>query len=142
MATAPLPLIAAAALPSTIIAEGVERAVFVLLSPFKDTVDGEERDICNVEMREIGTADLPLLDRYRGQPIALAQNLIAALCDLTVEQVQQFDLDDFTMLSSDALFQVEQIADDMGLPPTFFLDPPALSAPDAPPRPADAAQDD
>jgi len=99
-----------------------ERAIFTLLKPFTATIEGAEHDISNVEMRGLAMPDLPLLDQFRGQPIALAQNLIAALCDLTLNQVQQLDVEDFTLLASDALWQVQQFSLAMGLPAGIFFD--------------------
>ncbi|WP_288804175.1 hypothetical protein [uncultured Novosphingobium sp.] len=66
---------------------------------------------------------MPLLDAHQGQPVALAQNVVAALCGITVHQVQQLDIDDLSMLASDAMWQVEQVCIQMGLPPHFFLLP-------------------
>lgn len=48
---------------------------------------------------------------------------MAALCDLTIEQVCQLDLEDFTMLASDALFQVEQLSVELSLAHDLFLKP-------------------
>lgn len=103
-----------------------ERASFFLLKPIKYVVDGVEIDLSGIEMRALETADLPLLDQFHGQPIALAQNIVAALCDLTVEHVRQLDLEDFTMLASDALFQVEQVSIELGLRADFFVSPLAI----------------
>ena len=99
-------------------------AIFELLEPLKLIVDGAEVSLDGIEMREMRAADLELLDRFRGQPIALARNVVAALCDLTVEQVCQLHLDDFAMLASDALWQVEQLSEGMGLAGDFFLQQP------------------
>lgn len=101
----------------------VERAIFTLLKPIKEPFNGSEIDIHGIEMRALDTPDLPLLDRYQGQPIALAQNVLAALCNVTVEQVRQLDLEDFAMLASDALFQVEHLSRGMGLRADFFIQP-------------------
>lgn len=98
-------------------------AIFELATPLKLIVDGTETDIHGIEMRELVAADLPLLDQFRGQPIALARNVVAALCDLTLDQVRQLDLDDFTMLANDALWQIEQVSESMGLAANFFLQP-------------------
>lgn len=103
-----------------------QRAIFTLLKPVKAVVDGDEVELSGIEMRALDTADLPLLDQFHGQPIALAQNIVATLCDLTIDQVQQLDLEDFTMLASDALFEVEQVSIELGLRPDFFLSPPAV----------------
>jgi hypothetical protein len=100
-----------------------DRAIFTLLKPVSIVQDGATIEVQGVEMRALDTADLPLLDKFRDQPIALAENVIAALCDLAVDQVRQLDLEDFTMLASDALFQVEEAGVAMGLPPGFFLGP-------------------
>lgn len=75
-------------------------------------------------MRALDTPDLDLLDRFRGQPIALLQNAVAILCGVAVEQVQGMPLADFTMLASDALWQIEQASTAIGLPPRYFLLPP------------------
>lgn len=105
------------------LAAGAQPAIFTLLKPFKAVIDGTEVDISGIEMRELGTADLTLLDQFRGQPVALAQNVVAALCDMTVDQVRELDLEDFTMLASDVLWQIEQITEDLGLRADLFLEP-------------------
>lgn len=99
----------------------LDLALFHLEVPIRLDVDGVQTEIDAVSMRALKVADLPLLDRYKGQPIALAQHLIAALCDLDHATVLQIDLDDFTMLSSDALYQVEMLCADMGLPAQTFI---------------------
>lgn len=101
-----------------------EQAIFALSTPLKFVVDGVETDIHGLGMRGLDTPDLPLLDQFHGQPVALAQNMVAALCDITLEQVRQLDIDDFTMLASDAIWQIEQASSALGLPPRFFLQPP------------------
>ncbi len=98
-------------------------AVFELERPLIVTIDGQDHEITGLGMRAFGTDDLPLLDRFLGQPIALTRHLIAALCDITVDQVNQLAIDDFAMLASDALYQVERVSRDMGLPSCFFLQP-------------------
>ena len=98
-----------------------EQAIFTLSTPLKGIVDGVETDIHGLGMRELAPSDRPLLDRFRGQPVALAQNVIAALCDLPVEQVVKLDFEDFAMLAEDALWQVEVVSVAMGLPQHFFL---------------------
>ncbi|MCX7283658.1 MAG: hypothetical protein NTX28_06370 [Novosphingobium sp.] len=80
-------------------------------------------EIHGLDMRAFAAPDLPLLDRFHGQPIALAQNLIATLCDVPIECVHDLELEDFTMLAADALFQVEQVSLAMGLPAHFFAQP-------------------
>lgn len=101
-----------------------ERAIFTLTTPLKRPFDGTDSDGCQIGMRALDTLDLDLLDRFRGQPIALLQNAVAILCGVAVEQVQGMPLADFTMLASDALWQIEQASAAMGLPPHFFLLPP------------------
>lgn len=103
-----------------------QRAFFSLLKPVTAVVDGSEIELSGIEMRALDTGDLLLLDQFHGQPIALAQNIVAALCDLTVEHVRQLDLEDFTMLASDALFQVEQVSIELGLRADFFVTPLAV----------------
>lgn len=98
-----------------------ERAIFTLLKPLKAPLNGSDTDIRDIGMRAIAATDLPLLDQFFGRPIALAQNVVAVLCDLTIEQVHQLDIDDFLMLASDALWQVTKLSIDLGLPPHFFL---------------------
>ena len=87
-------------------------------------LNGVETDIQRVEMRALDSSDLPLLDQFRGHPIALLQGVLAALCELELDQVRQMDFADFTMLASDALFQIEQFSMDVGLPTDFFIQPP------------------
>lgn len=108
------------------------RALFELGTPICVTDDGEMALVHGLDMRTIGSADLPLLDRFHGQPIALAHNLIAALCDITPIEAQQLALDDFTMLASEVFFEVEEVSQAMGLPARFFLGPDQPSAPIAP----------
>lgn len=86
-------------------------------------VDGVPHEIAGLGMRQLGQLDLPLLDQHLGQPIALTRALIGSLCDLQPESVEQLSLDDFAMLAADALFQVEQFSQEMGLPERFFLQP-------------------
>lgn len=100
-----------------------EQAIFVLTTPLKCIVEGVETDIHGLGMRELAPSDRPLLDRFRGQPVALAQNVIAALCELPFEEVVKLDFEDFAMLAEDALFQVEQLSIAVGLPPRFFFQP-------------------
>lgn len=114
---------AAAGQPHAPQAAPVERALFDLAKPLMRSVNGAQVAIHGIGMRALDTPDLPLLDRFHGQPIALVQNIVAALCDITMEQVRQLDIADFTMLASDAVFQVEQLSTAMGLPPRFFLAP-------------------
>lgn len=111
---------------STARADCSEPAIFTLLKPIKLALKGEDVDVHGVEMRTLVTADLALLDQFQGQPVALAQNVIAALCGITVEQVCQLETEDFTMLASDALWQIEQVGISMGLPERFFLAPRAV----------------
>lgn len=84
-------------------------------------------------MRALDSSDLPLLDQFRGQPIALLQGVVAALCDLEFDQVRQMDFADFTMLASDAVFQIEQFSMAVGLAADFFIqspgEEPAIIAP-------------
>lgn len=101
-----------------------ERAIFTLSRPLKRPFNGSDSDGRQIGMRALDTPDLDLLDRFRGQPIALLQNAVAILCGVAVEQVQGMPLPDFTMLASDALWQIEQASSAMGLPLHFFLLPP------------------
>ncbi len=100
-----------------------EQAIFALSTPLKCIVEGVETDIHGLGMRELAPSDRPLLDRFRGQPVALAQNVIATLCELPLEEVVKLDFEDFAMLAEDALFQVEQLSIAVGLPPRFFFQP-------------------
>lgn len=99
------------------------RAVFTLSRPIAKLPGCDAAETRTIGMRAFGTDDLPLLDRFIGQPVALVQNVIALLCDIPVECVQALELDDFTMLAADALFQVEQVSLAMGLPADFFILP-------------------
>lgn len=108
-----------------------DRALFELEQPLIVSTGGQQIEVNGIGMREFGRDDLPLLDRFIGQPVELARNVIAALCDLTVDQVCQLSLDDFTMLASDALYQVERVSLAMGLPRCHFLQPQPESQPAA-----------
>lgn len=105
------------------------RAIFTLSAPIRVVQDGVEVDLDGFDMRQLDVPDLPLLDQFQGQPIALAQHVVAALCDLTVDQVRQLCLADFTMLASDALWQVTQLCADMGLPDNVFFFRPIAEEP-------------
>ena len=116
-------------------------AVFTLSAPIKIVSEGQAVEIHGFDMRAFNTSDLPMLDRFHGQPIALAQNLIAALCTVSIECVHELELEDFTMLAADALFQVDQVSQAMGLPAHFFAQPRSMENAnawrqiiDAPPR--------
>lgn len=98
-------------------------AVFELSRPINILVDDVPHEIAGLGMRQLGQLDLPLLDQHLGQPIALTRALIGSLCDLQPESVEQLSLDDFAMLAADALFQVGQFSQEMGLPERFFLQP-------------------
>lgn len=102
-----------------------QRAIFTLSKPLKMPVNGTEMTVNGIDMRQVASADLPLLDRFHGQPIALAQNMVSALCDLTLEQVRSLDLADFTMLADEALWQVSLVAEQMGLAADHFVKLPA-----------------
>ena len=88
--------------------------------PLKMLENGVETEINGLGMRALAAPDLHLLDQFRGQPIALARNIVAALCDIPVDHVAELDLKDFTVLASDALWQVQQVSIAMGLPDDFF----------------------
>ena len=100
-----------------------ENAAFTLSAPIKIMIDGQAVEIHGFDMRALTKSDLPMLDRFHGQPIALAQNLVATLCDIPLESVSELELEDFTMLAADAFFQVEQVSQAMGLPAHFFAQP-------------------
>ena len=104
-----------------------ESPIFTFSKPLKMLLNSTEVELHGVGMREFGQCDLPLLDRHHGQPVALAQNVVAALCDLTLDQVRALELDDFTMLADEALWQVSLIAEQMGLPADHFVRPPFVS---------------
>jgi len=101
----------------------VERALFTLLKPFKQVRDGAEIDVHGVEMRALDVPDLALLDQFQGKPIALIQNAVAKLCDISVEQVQQLDLEDFAILADDVIWQLNETCEAMGLPLHLFAHP-------------------
>lgn len=103
------------------VAHPSDPAIFELSKPVKVICEGAEVEVDGLDMRPLQTFDLPLLDLHRGNAIALAQSLISALCGITAEQVLQLDLEDFAMLSTDGLWQVEQLSVAMGLAPDFFL---------------------
>ncbi|MFM2278869.1 MAG: hypothetical protein RLZZ444_1100 [Pseudomonadota bacterium] len=134
--TAPQSAVAAApaSLPRSPFSAPGEQAIFSLSEPLVIEHEGHLVEVGGFGMRTFGRAELSLLDHFNGQPVALAENVIAALCDITVEQVRQLALDDFTMLAADALFQVEQVSLAMGLPRRFFLQ--ARPPKDGSPEPA------
>lgn len=124
MATSPIQLGPAEAyqlLPPPPSEDETADAVFELSKPITIIVDGVPHEVAGLGMRQLGLSDLLLLDQHLGQPIALAKALVGSLCDLGVESVCQLSLDDFAMLAADALFQVEQFSQEMGLPERFFL---------------------
>lgn len=124
MASSPLPIAAApSGQPAPDQDQGAERAIYRLSGPIKALRYGFEVDLHTLEMREIGALDVPLLDRFQGQPVALAKNMVAALCGVTVDELDQLAPADYAMLAEDALWQVEQFTASMGLPPYFFLQP-------------------
>lgn len=100
-----------------------ERAKFTFSRPINTLLNGSEIELHGVDMRALETIDLPLLDTFQGQPVALALNVIAALCDLSVNEVRQLSPEDFGLLASDVLWQVEQTSVGMGLTADFFLKP-------------------
>jgi hypothetical protein len=129
MASEPNPIAAEATAignPHSRRADQARSALFCLETPIRMIVDGEESDVHGLEVRELCQDDLGLLDRFHGQPIALIQNLLAALCGITVDHVRQLDLEDFTILSEEVAFQVEKVASAMGFPPRFFFEPRAV----------------
>lgn len=95
-------------------------AIFTFSKPLKMLVNGVSAELNGVGMRAFEARDLPLLDQFHGKPIALAQNVVAALCSMSIEEVQALDPEDFTPLAEDALWQVSQVAIGMGLPPQHF----------------------
>ncbi len=99
------------------------RSLFHLSKPFKRSLNGVLETIDNVQMRAFQGADLQMLDRFRGQPIALAQNVIARLSGLSVAEVQSLAREDFTPLADDVLWEVSEVCIEIGLPPDFFLHP-------------------
>ena len=111
------------ATPVTSNSAPVERALFVLLKPFRHVHEGAEIDIHGVDMRALDVPDLDLLDQFQGKPIALIQHAIARLCDITVEQVQQLDLEDFGMLADEVIWQLREACEGMGLPLHLFAHP-------------------
>ncbi|WP_374410615.1 hypothetical protein [Novosphingobium colocasiae] len=90
-------------------AQPAEKAIFTLSEPIKDILDGKEVDIHGMEMRALDERERPLLDRYPPHSFVLAQHLIAALCDITLDQVLQLQLEDFVMLAEDAIWQANQL---------------------------------
>ena len=120
MATSPASLAPGSQFPPLPLPSLAEPAVFTLASPIKASFEGMEIELYGFDMRALAQEDCELLDRFRGQPIALAQNLIAALCDLTIDQVRQLGLEDFAMLAGEVIFQVEQLSTAMGLAPDLF----------------------
>lgn len=97
------------------------RAFFSFVKPIWVIQDGAEIELHGLDMRSFETADLPLLDQFQGQPIALMQHVVAAMCDITVDQVQQLCMEDFTMLAGEAAWHVSQFASELGLQSDFFF---------------------
>jgi len=95
------------------------KALFKLLKPITTGSESEDQLIW---MRAIHAADLAILDAFKGQPIALAQHMVAALCDLTIEQVQLLSIEDFTVLAGEVIFLVKQVIKDLGMSPPAFLE--------------------
>ena len=87
-----------------------EKAIFTLSEPIKDVLDGAEVDIHGLEMRALDEREQPLLDRHPARSFVLAQHLIAALCDITLDQVYQLQLEDFVMLAEDVIWQANQLS--------------------------------
>lgn len=98
-------------------------SIFTFSKPLKMLINGVSAELHGVGMRAFESRDLPLLDRFHGKPIALAQNVVAALCSMSIEEVQSLDLEDFTPLAEDALWQVSRVAVGIGLTAEFFLHP-------------------
>lgn len=101
--------------------------LFSLSKPIQIVLSGahgprREEEIASVTMRRLDTKDLPLLDRFRGQPGSLAINVAATLSGLTLAQVRKIALDDFTPIGAFALAEVAAAARCLGLPAdAFFL---------------------
>ena len=107
------------------------RTPFFLKRPIKAKVGGATFELHGVEMRAFDLIDLPLLDQFNGQPIALVQNLISRMCDVELTHVEQLCLDDLGMLSSEVLFQVDQVCAAMELAPRYYTAAPAVINPAA-----------
>ncbi len=101
----------------------VQRALFTLSKPIQLLIDDRECEVHGIDMRALDISDLGLLDQYQGQPIALIQNVVARLCDITIEQVQQLDVEDFAMLADDAIWQLAEACKAIGLPLNLFAHP-------------------
>lgn len=94
MAPSPASTVPVSQFPPLASAMTTEAAVFALAHPIKVTIDDKEVELAGFDMRALAMSDCPLLDQFNGQPIALAQNLIAALCYLSLDEVRQLNLDD------------------------------------------------
>lgn len=97
-----------------------EKSIFTLSKPFRRLFNGVKIDVSQAEMRALDQTDFPLLDRYRGQPTALAQNVVAALSGMSVEEVQSLILADFAPLAEEALWEVGEVSVRMGFDRDFF----------------------
>lgn len=83
--------------------------------------DGAQVEIHGLDMRPLDTTDLPLLDQFQGQPIALMTHVVAAMCDIAVDEVQQLCMEDFTMLAGEAAWHVSHFAHQLALHSDFFF---------------------
>lgn len=84
-------------------------------------IEGEERKVEMLGMRALTADDIARLDDVRGRPVELAQTVVAILCELTLDQVRQIDLQDFAPMSEDALWQVQHALAAMGLTPRDYI---------------------
>ncbi len=97
------------------------RAFFSFVKPIRIIQAGAEIELHGLDMRPLDTTDLPLLDQFQGQPIALMQHVVAVMCDITLDEVQQLCMEDFTMLAGEAAWHVSQFASELGLQSDFFF---------------------
>ena len=119
--------IVSAAIPQSI--GSFEKSFYALSKPLETILNGSPITLDGFDMRPLGKADVHLLDQFRGQPIALAQNIVAALCELPLVDVKRLELDDFIPMAEDALWQIGELCRSMGLPSDIFLQPIPVSVP-------------
>ncbi|MCP3735979.1 phage tail assembly protein [Sphingomonas sp. RP10(2022)] len=107
---------------------------FDLTTPIRVVLSGahgerREDSISSIVLRQPTPDQMMILDRYRGQPVKLLVQAVAALSGLTIAQVKRLDLCDFERASQAALRSLSRASDRMGLPSGWFLDPALSPAP-------------
>lgn len=89
--------------------------------PARWFVDNQEVTTSVVTMRPLETSDLAIFDRHYGKPVELVQHLVAELCDVPVEYVQELPLRDFLLLAEEAQWLAQMALPRMGLNPDDYF---------------------